>query len=43
MSRIITNAMIEDFENYPRSDVKNVNTVEKYLRDVRPFCEFADS
>ena len=43
MSRIITKAMIEDFENYPRSDVKNMNTVEKYLRDVRLFCEFADS
>ena len=43
MERIITNAMIGDFESYLRSDEKSKNTIEKYLRDVRGFCSFADS
>ena len=41
MSRIITNSMIGDFENYLHSDEKSENTIKKYLRDVRAFCEFA--
>lgn len=41
MERIITNLMIEDFENYLRSDEKSVNTIEKYLRDIRLFTAFA--
>ena len=29
------------FEAYLRDDEKSIHTVEKYLRDVRTFCEFA--
>ena len=43
MERIITNAMIGDFENYLRSDEKSDNTIEKYLRDVRAFTVFAEA
>ncbi len=43
MERIITNAMIGDFESYLRSDEKSDNTIEKYLRDVRAFTVFAES
>lgn len=43
MSRIITNSMIGDFENYLRSDEKSENTLEKYLRDVKVFTMFADT
>lgn len=43
MERIITNSMIGDFERYLRSDEKSDNTIEKYLRDARAFCEFAGS
>lgn len=42
MSKIITNAMIGDFESYLRSDEKSDNTIEKYLRDVRAFTAFAE-
>ena len=38
MSRIITNSMIVDFENYLRSDEKSDNTIKKYIRDVKAFC-----
>ncbi len=41
MERIITKSMIGDFANYLRSDEKSNNTIEKYLRDVRAFFEFA--
>lgn len=43
MSKIITNAMIGDFESYLRSDEKSDNTIEKYLRDVRMFTAFAET
>ena len=43
MNRMITNAMIEDFVNYLRSDEKSDNTIEKYLRDVRAFTVFAEA
>lgn len=43
MERIITNAMIGDFENYLRSDEKSNNTIVKYLRDVRVFSVFAEA
>ena len=43
MERIITNSMIGDFESYLRSDEKSGNTIEKYLRDVRAFCTFAEA
>lgn len=41
MERIITILMIGDFENYLRSDEKSDNTIEKYIRDVKAFFEFA--
>ena len=41
MEKIITNSIIGDFESYLRSDEKSENTIDKYLRDVRAFCEFA--
>ncbi len=41
MSRIITNSMIGNFEIFLRSDEKSENTIEKYLRDVKAFFEFA--
>ena len=41
MERIITNSMIRDFESYLRADEKSDNTIEKYLRDVKAFVEFA--
>ena len=43
MERIITNSMIGDFENFLRSDEKSDNTIEKYLRDVKAFCMFAEA
>ena len=43
MERIITNSMIGDFKIYLRSDEKSDNTIEKYLRDVRAFCTFAEA
>lgn len=43
MSRIITNSIIGDFENYLRSDEKSDNTIEKYLRDVRAFAVFLEA
>ena len=43
MSRIITNSMIGDFKSYLHSDEKSDNTIEKYLRDVRAFCMFAEA
>ena len=43
MERIITNSMVGDFESYLRSDEKSDNTIEKYLRDVRAFCTFAEA
>ena len=43
MERIITSSMIGNFENFLRSDEKSDNTIEKYLRDVRVFCMFAEA
>lgn len=43
MCRIITNSMIGNFESYLRSDEKSDNTIEKYIRDVRAFCMFAEA
>lgn len=41
--RIISTGMIKEFETQLRNDEKSENTVEKYLRDVRAFCEFTNS
>ena len=43
MKRMITNSMIEDFEVYLYSDEKSMNTIKKYLRDVKAFCGFTGS
>lgn len=43
MERIITNSIIEDFGLYLRADEKSENTIEKYLRDVKSFSEFASA
>ena len=43
MERVITSSMIGDFESYLRSDEKSDNTIEKYLRDVKAFCMYANS
>ena len=43
MERIITNSMIGAFKSYLHSDEKSDNTIEKYLRDVKVFCMFANS
>lgn len=43
MSRIITNSMIGEFKSYLRSDEKSENTIKKYVRDVRAFCDFTES
>ena len=43
MCKIITNSMIGDFECYLHSDEKSDNTIEKYIRDVRAFCMFAEA
>ncbi len=43
MERIITNSMIGDFERYLRSDEKSDNTIEKYIRDLKAFFEFAEA
>ncbi len=40
--RIITEKLIADFELELRNDEKSSNTIEKYLRDVRCFVEFAN-
>lgn len=41
MARMITDAMIGDFEKYLRTDEKSENTIEKYVRDVKKFSEYA--
>lgn len=40
--RIIAEKKITDFENQLRNDEKSDNTIEKYLRDIRCFSEFAN-
>ncbi len=40
--RFITSKMITDFEVELKNDEKSNNTIEKYLRDVRCFTEFAN-
>ena len=40
MERVITNAMIQDFEKHLSLDEKSRNTIEKYLRDVNAFTVF---
>ena len=39
-SRIITNEIIENFRLYLYEEEKSDNTIEKYMRDIRHFCEW---
>ena len=39
-SRIITNELIENFRLYLYEEEKSDNTIEKYMRDIRHFCEW---
>ena len=39
-SRIITNELIENFRLYLYKEEKSDNTIEKYMRDIRHFCEW---
>ena len=41
--KAITSKIIESFENYLYEEEKSENTIEKYLRDVRAFYEYAGS
>ena len=41
MERIIDYSMIKDFRRFLEADEKSENTIEKYLRDIRAFCNFA--
>ena len=38
--RSITNEMITNFEQYLHEEERSDNTIEKYLRDIRFFCEW---
>lgn len=40
MKRSITETMIEQFTDYLKADEKSVNTISKYLRDLRCFCDY---
>ena len=36
----ITNEIIRDFKLYLYEEEKSDNTIEKYMRDIRHFCEW---
>lgn len=38
--KAITNEIIKNFENYLYEEEKSDNTIEKYMRDIRFFCEW---
>jgi site-specific recombinase XerD len=42
MERIITGELLNSFKNQLQADEKSTHTIEKYLRDVRKFCSFAE-
>ena len=43
MTRIIHEAMLEEFRSYLFSEEKSAGTIEKYLRDIRAFSAYAES
>lgn len=43
MNRSIAEAMLEQYEDYLRVEEKSENTIAKYLRDLRGFCDFTDN
>ena len=40
--RILTSEAIKKFEIFLREEEKSENTIEKYLRDIKAFINFAD-
>ncbi len=40
--KIITDKIIQQFENYLRMEEKSQNTIDKYIRDVNVFAEYLD-
>ena len=38
---IITKGKIEEFKHYLRLEEKSENTIEKYLRDIKVFWQYA--
>lgn len=42
MERILGNALVERFARYLTEDERSPATIEKYMRDVRVFCGFAE-
>ena len=38
---IITKEKIDEFKNYLRLEEKSENTIEKYLRDIKAFWQYA--
>lgn len=40
--RTITHALLKAYETSLRNDEKSANTLEKYMRDIRRFCEYAE-
>ena len=41
MKRTITLSMLKSFEKYLHNDEKSKATIEKYVRDIRHFSEYA--
>ena len=41
--RIITESIISNFKNYLQNEEKSTNTIEKYIRDVKAFVDYANS
>ena len=38
---IITKERIDEFKNYLRLEEKSENTIEKYMRDIKAFWQYA--
>lgn len=41
--RIITESMISKFKTYLQNEEKSINTIEKYIRDVKAFADYTNS
>ena len=41
MKRIFDSGKLKKFENYLKNEERSESTIEKYMRDVRFFAEFA--
>ena len=41
--RIITESIIEKFKTYLQNEEKSTNTIEKYIRDVKVFADYANN